>query len=120
MKFFLGFVTGIIATIITLFLIYYRTSNEELQGLTLFKQKGECITKRKLKVFQTVKSDMALAQFGVFPNETLMLLVNYDGKAYYDDQKIIIPKNQCARQIGTYVYVTRMGVKKTVPAVLIE
>ena len=27
---------------------------------------------------------MALAQFGKLPNEIMVLLVNYEGKSYYD------------------------------------
>ena len=50
----------------------------------------------------------------------MVLLINYDGKSYYDNQKIIVPSKKCARQIGTYQYMTRMGIGKTVPAVVIE
>ncbi len=120
MKFFLGFVTGIIVTFIVLFLYTYKNSGDELDGLTLFKQTGECIAKRKLKIFQTVRTNAALAEFGVYPNEMMVLLINHEGIAYYDNQKIIIPKNQCARRIGTYTYSTRIGFQKTVPAVVIE
>lgn len=121
MKFFFGFVSGIIITMITLFFIYYKSSNqEELHGLTLYKETGECIAKRKLKVFQTVRTNAALAEFGQYPNKMLVLLINYKGIAYYDDQNIVIPKNQCARRIGTYVYSTRVGIQKTVPAVVIK
>jgi hypothetical protein len=35
---------------------------------------------------------MALAQFGKFPNETLVLLINSEGKSYYDKQKSISAK----------------------------
>ncbi|MGE6221232.1 hypothetical protein ACQKCH_15505 [Nubsella zeaxanthinifaciens] len=121
MKFFLGFVTGIIVTIITLYIFYRSSSNEEeLQGLTLFKKSGECITKRKLKVFQTVRENAALAEFGTYPNEMTVLLINYDGVSYYDDQSIVVPKNKCARRIGTYSYSTRVGFQKTVPVVEIQ
>ena len=49
------------------------------------------------------------------------MLVNYDSKTYYDEQKIKIPTNKCARQIGTYQYTTKKdNFEKTVPAVVIE
>jgi len=121
MKFFLGFVTGIILTFIVLYVFYFSSTKEgELQGLTLFKKSGECITKRKLKVFQTVRTNAALAEFGEYPNKMLVLLINYDGVAYYDEQKIVIPKSKCARRIGTYFYSTALGLQKTVPAVEIQ
>jgi len=66
---------------------------------------------------------MALARTGgIFDirEGIVILLINYEGKAYYDDQKIEIPANKCARQIGTYQYTTRDKFEKTVPAVVIE
>ena len=52
-------------------------------------------------------------------DEIVVLLINYEGKTYYDDQKIDI-SDKCVRQIGTYQYSTRLDIKKTVPAVIIE
>lgn len=128
MKFIIGFITGIIATVIVLFIIYAFNksdvetlkSDEILTGLMLFPQKGECITKNNLEIFQTIKPNMALAEFGKFPDKTLVLLVNYEGKSYYDQQKIQVAPKKCARQIGTYQYETKMEISKTVPVVIIE
>ena len=121
MKFLSGFIVGVITTILILFLIGIGiNSNDTLPGLTIFPEKGECITKYELEIFQTIKPNMALARFGEFPNETFVLLVNYENKYYYDGQKIQIPANMCARQIGIYQYRTKMKIQKTVPAVLIE
>ena len=39
---------------------------------------------------------MALAKFGQFPNDLLVMVINNNGIVYYDDQKIFIPKNKCA------------------------
>ena len=50
----------------------------------------------------------------------MVLLINNDNEAYYDGLKIKMPTNKCARQIGIYQYSTRMGIEKTVPAVVIE
>lgn len=121
MKFFYGIITGVLATIIGYYVYAtYIKTDDGLVGYTELKQKGDCITKQKLKIFQTLKPDMALAKFGVFPNDIMVMVVNYNGIVYYDDQKIIIPKNQCARQIGTYQYETKLGILKTVPVVVIE
>jgi len=128
MKFLGGFITGVIATVLVLLIIYAVNKSgsetlkpdEALPGLTLFPKKGDCITKSGLEIFQTIKPNMALAQFGKFPNETLVLLVNYEDKSYYDKQKIPIPAKKCAIQIGTYQYQTRMKIDKTVPVVVIE
>jgi hypothetical protein len=121
MKFLGGFIIGVVTTILVLLLIYAGSkSNDTLSGLTIFPARGECITKNGLEIFQTIKPNMALAQFGKLPNEILVLLVNYQGKSYYDGQKIQIPANKCARQIGTYQYMTKMEIQKTVPVVVIE
>ena len=95
--------------------------NDGLIGLTVFPEKGECITtKKQIEIFQVMKPNMALAETGEYPDRIMLLLINYDNKSYYDDQKIEIPANKCARQIGTYQYTTKMGMDKTVPAVVIE
>ena len=99
------------------------TSNESTDGhigLTLFPEKGECIPGKQFEVFQVKHSNMALASSGSFPNDVTVLIINYDGKHYYDNQKIKIPTKQCARQIGTYEYTTMKEIPRNVPAVVIE
>ncbi|KGO85398.1 hypothetical protein [Flavobacterium suncheonense] len=117
-----GFIAGILATLLFAFLVSdTKQPSDNLPGLTLFPEKGECITTQKeIKIFQVVKPNMALAESGKFPDEIMVLLINYDNKTYYDDQKIAIPSKNCARQIGTYQYTTKIGIEKTVPVVIIE
>ena len=75
MKFLGGFITGVVATVVVLLVIYAVNkhdvenlkSDKNLPGLLLFPKKGECITKNNLEIFQTIKPNMALAQFGRFP-----------------------------------------------------
>lgn len=120
MKFFIGFVVGITSTILGIFLLSAGSASEEPVGLVVFPQKEDCITKHELVIFQTMKPNMALAEFGEYPDKMMVLLTNNDGASYYDGQKIKIPAKKCARQIGTYQYMTKMEVQKTVPAVIIE
>lgn len=116
-----GFVAGILATFLFGYLIVLKDKPDNgLTGLNIFRKRGECITKKQLKIFQTIKPNMALAEFGEFPDETLVLLINYENEAYYDKQKIKVPVNKCARQIGTYQFETKMEMNKTVPVVIIE
>lgn len=141
--FFGGFVAGILATIFISYVITVANkSNDGLLGLTLFPNKGECITttsKNKsceIDVFQVIAPNAALANIKYYSDEKLyggktyrnydigndvvVLLINHDDKTYYDDQKIDI-SNKCARQIGTYQYTTKIDkFEKTVPAVVIE
>lgn len=119
--FLFGLVIGIIATYWYLSIDTTKQPDSGLEGLTLFKEKGECIpTKKELKVFQVVATNAALAESGDYPDEITVLIINEEGKSYYDNQKIIIPSKMCARQVGTYQYQTRLGVHKTVPTVVIE
>jgi len=123
MKFFAGLIFGIILTII--FFLPAELESESSptpSGLTMFTEKGDCISTRRksLVVFQTIQPDRALAHYGKSPNELLVLLTNYEGTSYYDDQEIKIPSTKCARQIGTFQYTTKMDFLKTVPVVNIE
>ena len=117
-----GFVAGILVTFLFLYVLSVGTkSTDGLIGLTIFPKKGECITtKNEIEIFQVMQPNMALAETGKYPDQIMVLLVNYEGKSYYDNQKISVPTKKCARQIGTYQYETKMGLEKTVPAVVIE
>jgi len=118
-----GFVTGILAMFLVAFLINMKNqSNDGLQGLTVFPQKGECITTAsEIDILQVLKPNMALATTGnILEGGIAVLLINHEGETYYDQQKINIPANKCARQIGTYQYTTKNNDVKTVPAVVIE
>jgi hypothetical protein len=138
-----GFLAGVLATIFVgyLLVIANKPIDDGLIGLTVFPEKGECIkTSSKSKsteidIFQVVEPNMALGNVKNYTdkkmyggdnyrdydigNDGVVLLINYDGKTYYDDQKIDVT-NKCVRQIGTYQYSAKIGIEKTVPAVAIE
>ena len=138
-----GFVVGVLATIFVgyLIMIANKPIDDGLIGLTVFPEKGECVkTTSKSKsteidIFQVVEPNMALGNIKNYTdkkmyggdnyrdydigNDVVILLINYDGKTYYDDQKIDVT-NKCVRQIGTYQYTAKIGIEKTVPAVVIE
>jgi len=137
-----GFVAGILATIFALYVYSIANKpNDGLLGLTIFEEKGECITttsknkSSEIDIFQVIAPNAALATIKYYSDEKLysgktyrnydigndvvVMLINYDDKTYYDDQKIDI-SNKCARQIGTYQYETKSKFGKTVPAVVIE
>ena len=114
--------------------------DDGLTGLTIFPEKGECIktsSKSKsseIEIYRVVEPNMAIGIIKNFTdrkigdshyrdrdydNNVMVLLINYDGKTYYDDQKIDVT-NKCVRQIGTYQFTASIGIEKTVPAVVIE
>ncbi len=101
------------------------SSNGGYPGLTIFEEEGKCTGARQIKVMQTLEPNMALAHAKTQPNaiydpnEILVLLLGNETASYYDDQKINIPKGMCAKQVGTYQYEAKMGMK-TVPVVTIK
>ena len=138
-----GFIAGVLATLFVgyLLVIAKEPIDDGLIGLTVFPQKEDCLkTTSKSKsteidIFQVVEPNMALGNIKNFTDkkmyggdnyrdydiasDVVVLLINYDGKTYYDDQKIDVT-SKCVRQIGTYQYSTKIGLEKTVPAVVIE
>jgi hypothetical protein len=147
MKRFLIFIGGSVAGVLTTILVGYllvisnKPVDDGLIGLTVFPGKGDCVkttSKRKsseIDIFQVVEPNMALGDIKNYTdkemysgdnyrdydigNDVVVLLINYDGKTYYDDQKIDVT-NRCVRQIGTYQYTANTGIEKTVPAVVLE
>ena len=125
MKSFLFYIAGVLSAVLVLVLIGLSNQSGQLDGLTIFSDKGECISKKQFKVFQVLAPDAALAselsdeQYMWF-HGTIVLIVNDEGKHYYDDEMIKIPAKKCARQIGTYKYRTKDDMYKTVPVVSID
>lgn len=138
-----GFVAGILATFFALY-VYSAANkpNDGLLGLKIFEEKGDCLTSTskskssEIDIFQVIAPNAALANIKYYTDEKLyggdtyrnydirndvvVLLINYDDKTYYDDQKIDVSKN-CLRQVGTYQYETkRDNFGKTVPVIVIE
>ena len=100
-----GFVTGIVATILVAMLISTSNQpNDGFPGLTLFSEKGECITTSgEIEVMQVLAPNAALAWTGglFYSDRILVLLINYDDKSYYDEQKIKIPNKNVKVNIGS-------------------
>lgn len=137
-----GFVAGILTTILFIYLISVKQkTNDGLIGLEMFSKKGECITSAKknksceIKIFQVLAPNAALGNINYYSDkkiyggdtyrsydigeDVVVLLINYEDKTYYDDQKFEV-SNKCVRQIGTYQYQTKRDFEKTVPVVVIE
>ena len=139
----IGFIIGVFATIIAMY-IYSNSNNADdgISGLNFFENPGECITNNSKKksseitVIQVTATNAALANlrnytdekgfrgeirrdYDIF-NDVLVLLINYEEKSYYDDQKIEV-SGKCLRQLGTYQYQPlKSSSWKTVPVVVIE
>ena len=121
--FLLGFISGIVLTFVTLFVI--GASQTINNRVTIFEQPGECLSTNNFEVMQVVEDGCALAHEvkwnsileRYMPTDLLVLVINDNGEHYYDDQLIKVPKGKCMRQIGIYKYPTKMEIEKTVPIV---
>ena len=116
--FFGGVVTGVLLTILFAFMIsgQREAPAEEYGGITMFEQPGDIINETGFEVFQALEQGVALAK-GKKEWLTVYMLVNDEGKYYYDDEKVKVPSGKVVRQIGIYQYETNKGRIKTVPVV---
>ena len=97
--FILGIVTGIILTILFA-VIMSSASTGRNSGLNMFEQPGDClVSKSSLKVFQVLEPTAALAMIKDDFSSGAYLLVNQEGKTYYDDQVIKLPAGKGFKQI---------------------
>ena len=124
LSFFLGLITGVVLTILSLFIIGKAMSagqGTSDDGITMFEQPGNIIPAKKFEVMQVIPNG-ALAnsedtRHGISTFTGPIVLFLSDGEnTYYDDEVITVPKGKVVRQIGSYQYETRMGYK-TVPIV---
>lgn len=129
-----GVLTGVVLTIlfISFFIVKALKTNqiENKTGTTFFEQPGDILNVNSLKVFQVISQDAALTHGKPLINKyndpdldylsgPIYLLINDDGKYYYDDEIINVPENKVARQVGVYQYQTQSEFEKTVPIIKI-
>lgn len=115
----LTFIAGIVTGVILTFIVSYcKVTSDDLM---FFDQPGEVMKSGAFKVTQVLHDGSALAwsqdEHGSFLGGVIVLLSPQKGKAYYDDQKVSVPTGKCARQVGTFRYMTKGNTEKTVPVV---
>lgn len=114
-----GIVTGIILTfVILLFVAKSNSDNPSNDNMIIFEQPQQKIDAKSFEVMQVLPDGNALAT--VESNENFGMIVMFlanKNATYYDNQKIEVPTGKCARQIGTYRYMTRNNIEKTVPII---
>lgn len=118
-SFFIGMLSGIVLTIVALFVIgFVRQKNNEDDAIQRLEKPVSYENKKKtsFKVFQVIGEDAALAkeisdkELDMYLGNTVVLI----GKDFYSDQVITI-KNP--KRIGTYSYTNNGGMPKTVPII---
>ena len=118
-SFFIGMLSGIVLTIVALFVIgFVRQKNNEDDAIQYLEKPVSYENKKitSFKVFQVLGEDAALAkeisdkELDMYLGNTVVLI----GKDFYSDQVITI-KNP--KRIGTYSYTNNGGMPKTVPII---
>ena len=112
-----GVVTGVLLTFLFAFVLSGQREAPAVEdnGVTMFEQPGDVINETGFEVFQALEQGAALAKGK--KEWIVYMLVNDEGKYYYDDEKVNVPSGKVARQIGIYQYETNSGRPKTVPIV---
>ena len=96
-------------------------NNGSNDGVQLFDSPRQEVNASSFKVMQVLPDGSALATYDMFKEEgtleygTVVMFLASENVSFYDDQVISLPKGKCFRQIGTYRYMTRQEVEKTVP-----
>lgn len=119
-----GIITGIILTFAFFFLVALGgTNNSSSNDIVMFDEPQQEIKVHSFKVMQVLPDGNALAtvddteDFSYYGTVVMFLTKDDKGSAYYDNQIIEVPSGKRAMQVGTYKYVTRQDMVKTVPVV---
>ena len=116
-----GLVTGIVLMFALCVIIASRQGNmgSTDSNVVMFDSPQQVVSATELKVIQVLPNGSALAIIKEpYDNcGTVVGLQAMQGGSYYDDQKISIPEGKCLKQTGTYRYMTRQNMEKTVPVV---
>lgn len=89
-----------------------------------FNEPTDVIESQSFEVFQALSGGFALVRAKEDEGDNYYLgitclLMNEEGKDYYDDEIVKVPSGKAARQIGIYRYKNNLGMEKTVPIVKI-
>lgn len=128
-----GIVVGIILSLVFFYILgtYYtpesRAEQPEVQtensNPKWFDSPGDEIKESSYQVMQVLEDNAALVKgkgdSNYIYNGAIYLIVNRDGKFYYDEEIIDVPSGKVVKQCGIYRYETRQGIEKTVPLIMI-
>lgn len=117
-SFFIGFASGIVLTLVALFVIGVIIQNYETNVPVQRLDEPVCYenkTETSFKVFQVfsngaLASEVSDEEMKMYLGNTVVVL----GKNYYDDQILTVKNPQ---RVGTYSYINKDGMSMTVPVI---
>lgn len=124
-KFILTYVAGIVTGVVLIMAVSFfiaksRATSASNDDVVMFEQPRDVVPGKVFEVMQVLSDGSALATVDDVESGnlgTVVLFVGDESTSYYDSQKINVPKGKVVKQVGTYGYMTRNDMHKTVPIV---
>ena len=124
-KFILTYVAGIVTGIVLLFVVGFfmakaQATSASNDDVVMFEKPRGIVPGKVFEVMQVLPDGSALATVDDLKSDnfgTVVLFVGDENTSYYDSQKINVPSGKVVKQIGTYSYMARNDMYKTVPVV---
>lgn len=124
-KFILTYLAGIVTGVVLVFALgFFMAMSQSKQSanndIVMFEKPRGVVPGKVFEVMQVLPDGSALAtvdDFGSGNMGTVVLFVGDESSSFYDNQKIKVPSGKVAKQVGTYSYMTRQEMEKTVPVV---
>ena len=116
-----GIVTGIVSLfVVGLFMAISQATSASNDDVVMFEKPRGIVPGKVFEVMQVLPDGSALATVDDFESDnlgTIVLFVGDESTSYYDSQKINVPEGKVVKQVGTYSYMARKEMYKTVPVV---
>lgn len=112
--FFLGILAGVILTIGAAYIINKASSSTS--GITMFDERGEMMDATSYTIIQTIDNNHGLAVANFFDLLNIVLVLG-SKDSHYDGMEVTAGTNTRFYQVGTYQYLTKEGIWKTVPVI---
>ena len=124
-KFILTYVAGIVTGIVLLFVVSFLIVKSQIttasnDNIVMFEKPRSIIPGKIFEVLQVLPDGSALAMVADVRSDnwgTVVYFAGDESTSYYDSQKINVPKGKVVKQVGTYSYMTKNEMYKTVPVV---
>lgn len=117
-----GIVTGVVLTFMVGFLVTKLQARSSSDEIVIFDKPRGVVPGDMFEVMQVMPDGSALATGCSILSDnygTIVLFIGDESTSYYDNQKIYVPDGKVLKQVGTYSYMARNEMYKTVPIVKI-
>ncbi len=117
-----GIVTGVVLTFMVGFLVTKLQARSSSDEIVMFDKPRGVVPGDMFEVMQVMPDGSALATGCSILSDnygTIVLFIGDESTSYYDNKKIYVPDGKVLKQVGTYSYMARNEMYKTVPIVKI-